>query len=502
MMRPVALLLAVSALVAGCVGTPGESPAATLPPGATKLLPEVTALVHKAGDAASGAPAVDVSAITFDIGHDAGEPTIAIATDGTMFYAASTFDNLCTPENPVRDLCVPRTDILRSTDKGRTWEDVTPYYPGGVVRAHPETGDPMVYIDPVTQRVFDIDQRGGVACYTVTYSDDLGDSWTGAFPACDAPPADHQTIVAAKPRVLPAGPLYPNFVFVCWNQVYATACVRSMDGGTTFQRVQPPYEGVAPGEDCIVGPVASALVGHLKASADGVLYLPKEHCGQPLIAVSADDGVSWQRALVSDMPALGNDPAVAVDTSGNVYYVFQSEETSHILLATSTDQGATWSAPVDVTPPGITAAHLPALAAGDDGRLALAWVGTDDPEGFEADLAEDETPNATWHGYISVITDALSPAPTVTTVRVNPADDPLVRGRCGPGRCPGLTDFIDVQIDADGRVWAPFVDACIDACASDPEAENNADAGFLAALRTGPGLRADVTTLAPFDAQG
>lgn len=482
------VLLAPLVLLAGCTGAPGEAPAAQADD-ALRLVNDVEALVHRAG-AVGGRLAADVAAATFPLDHDAAEPTIAITSDGTLFYAAATFDNLCGPPNPVLG-CLPRTDILRSRDRGLTWEDVTPFLPGGVARAHPETGDPMVYVDPTTDRVFDIDQRAVVGSYTVSVSDDLGGSWQGPFVACNEPPCDHQTIVAAKPRTLTTT-LYENVVLVCYNQVHSTTCQRSLDGGMTWQRTAPPFLGVAPEGVC------GGSVGHLRAAQDGTLYLPKDQCGRPALAITQDDGLTWRVVEVANVVLVGMDPVVQVDRAGNLYYAFLAEEDSHLHLATSVDQGATWSEPVDVTPPGLTAAHLPALAAGDAGRLAIAFVGTDDPEGFErSPEVELRDANATWHGYLSIVTDALSPTPTIVTVRVNPLDDPLVRGRCGPGRCPGLTDFIDVAMDPEGRPWAAFVDACSAPCAAAERVENDMSAGFVATIARGPGLLESAPSLAP-----
>lgn len=483
----VLLLTALFVLVAfaGCVA-PGADvdPAAELPAATGLQVKDAPALVHVAGDALSGQAALEVEATSLYIGHDAAEPTLGVTSEGVLFYAAATFKN----DVAGQPFPLPRTDILRSVDSGRTWEDVTPYLPGGVVRAHPETGDPYVYVDPATDRVFDIDQRMAVGSYTVSFSDDDGESWTGPFVACDAPPCDHQTIVASKPRALPTAG-YPSIVMVCYNQVHSVACQRSLTGGAGFERATPPFRGIDENGFC------GGLHGHLKASADGVIYLPKDHCGIPMVAVTKDDGVTWTVSTVSDLPAGGGpDPVIATDAEGNVYYAWINPDDGHLSMSTSTDQGATWSEAVDLTPPGVTAAHLPAIAAGDAGQVVLAYTATDDPEGFEGDVDPDQR-NATWHGYLSLVQDALSPKPAVLTVRVNPADDPLVRGYCGPGRCPGMYDFIDVIVDAQGRPWAAFVDACTEDCARDPKEKNNAREGFVATLGRGPSLRAGMAPL-------
>jgi len=501
-------LAALALLVVGCT-----APGAQQVPDPTKDAPvdmrSVASLVHVGGDNLS-ARVADATAYARFVNHNAGEPTLGITKDGSIFYAAITFANdlagqdLCqsTPAGTA-PTCLPRTDILRSDDAGATWKTVTPYAPGGVVRAHATTGDPYVYVDQDTGRVFDIDQQD-IACYILSSSDDKGASWVGPTDACFDAPADHQTVVAAKPRTVPATPLYSNLFFLCYNQIADSLCVRSADGGLTFQPTNPPYQSIpsaAPNETDPTNPdlaVCSGLVGHLKAAQDGTVYLPRRNCDQPLVAVTQDDGLTWTVSQVSKRKTyfgggatIGADPAVAIDAKGVAYYVFQAAD-GNLYLHYSKDQGKTWSPGVDVLAPGLSVGHLPALIAGDEGRVALAYVGTDVQDGYAA--SKENMTNATWDGYLAIITNASSEKPTIVTTRVNDHVDPLVRGACGPGRCPGLYDFIDVQVDKDGRPWAAFVDACYKKCATpegtDKDNSRGGGLGFIATLATGPGLKA------------
>lgn len=384
----------------------------------------------------------------------AGEPNIGIAKDGTIYSTVMS-------------------GTVRSTDRGKTWADITP--PG-----HVATLDPFLYVDKATGRVFKSDLAG--TCQLLSFSDDRGTTWSSLPAACNL--SDHQSITAGPPISSPTVG-YPNVVYNCSQTVgyngysFASGCDRSLDGGRTFVPTgtfafadPSPYGAGEGSGDSGIPAHCIGDVGAIHAGADGTLFVPRGWCGQPWLAISRDEGVTWTRTQVGKngmnttlsggfgfvAPGSGQSDyqaTVMSDKAGRVYFFWVALDRLPY-LAVSYDGGKTFGKPVRVSPPDVREAWGPAIDIDDKGRLGLAY------------MASTNSPGAPWMGnyrevsftgYLARIDKPTAARPKVVTAPVTPADAPLAFGACGPGRCNnGILDFIDVALAPDGSVWGAFVD--------------------------------------------
>ena len=434
------------------------------------------------------------------VGFQAGEPTLGVDKDGSIFFQALDGGPL----------------VARTNDGGRSWKDVSPMLEGR--KRHPESLDPYIYVDPATDRVFTYDFLFG--CSEISYSDDKGETWTTTVINCGL--MDHQNLFAGPPTVSPTAG-YPNVVYTCSTQfgatIYSVAsmCLKSLDGGLTFVptgsfpfTTQPEEEN-----DLGVDGYCHGAVGHGYVGPDGTVYLPKGLCGQPWLAISHDEGATWERVQVADngMPqtAIGvyeHEASVAADAKGNVYYFWIGNDRMPY-LAVSNDGGKTWGKPINVGPPGLKEASLPKLDVGATGKVAIVYYGSMNSPGEPFPQADDCKPDmaacfsalfflnpadperykdVTWNGYMTVTTDALAKRPRFVTASMNDPGDPFVRGTCGPIRCKAVYDFIDVVIDRHGVPWAAYVDICIQQCA-EGGTDNMGNEGVLGTMTNAPSLR-------------
>lgn len=476
----VLLLLAVG--LAGCLAsTPDAAPADTAPgvPAAPAACDRNrTAVAHHPGAVPVEDPdgPVPVPCLS-KTGFHSREPTIGIAADGTLFhYPAMTGGNF------------QPTGVAISSDEGRTWELSLPTVAGQ--STHPVSFDPYLYLDPRTDRVFTNDIVVPPNCKTLSWSDDHGDSWSHGTSACTQ--TDHQTIFAGPP-VSSSTMDYPTVVYECAINAVAlagastmTTCHKSLDGGRTW---------IPTGEPAFMTPtdrlpeVCHGASGHGFVDGDGTVYLPKGMCGQPMLAISEDEGRTWRRMRVAETTMAGHDAGVAADPAGHIYYLFVDAEDRLPHLTLSRDGGETWTDPVMVGHPDINEASQPEMIVGGEGRVAFVYMGTTNGPGapFDGDYSD-----VTWNAYVGMTVDALSEDPLIHSAPVNdPDEDPFVLGECSNGRCQGVQDFMDVRIGPNGTPYGAFVDDCLgpgDRCLRYEETIDTHRMGAVGWLEGGPTL--------------
>jgi len=158
-------------------------------------------------------------------------------------------------------------------------------------------------------------------CVVVSFTDDQGLTWTSADPVCDAD-ADRPRVITSVPVTSsPTG--YPSLVHLCYfhSSADGQSCLRSLDGGRTFR----PTGEIAP-DGCDSG-VSGALFGHLATDHTGALYLARMSCRRPVVAISRDEGATWDEHAIGPPGWNGyGETAVAVDEDGVVYGLWISND--------------------------------------------------------------------------------------------------------------------------------------------------------------------------------
>jgi hypothetical protein len=181
----------------------------------------------------------------------------------------------------------------------------------------------------------------------------------------------------------------------------------------------------------------------------------------------------WQSSNVTgDTPAVF--PWLNLDARGNLYAVWVTGGVVYLSVspidapqnnpAVGGRPATFWTPKARVSLPAVTSAVFPAVTAGDAGRIAIAYMGSEDcatPGASDNCQAE-----ATWNTYTAVITDALSlaRAGATTTIVSGKVNHRVVhRGSvCTSGTtCTGdrsLLDMLDLGFDEAGRVAVVFMD--------------------------------------------
>jgi len=404
----------------------------------------------------ASAPALGVC--RFETGARAMEPSFAFARDGhTILYQGWVLRDAAPGGAP------PYPVVTRSSD-GVRWTRVSPLGPVTSL-------DPYIYADARTGRIFSVNflADGQPVGATVSHTDDAGDHWITSV--LGGAGFDGESIGAGPPATSkPIG--YADVVYYCTGTTPGSSpplttpvCSRSLDGGMTWLPTgRLPWPLTGPSD--VFGPWA----GNPVVGPDGTVYLPKRFAGQPELAISHDEGLSWRRVRIASNGSAGAANRVAVDAAGNVYYTWSGS--NHLpYVAFSRDGGVSWSAPVAIAPPGVVEGDVPRIAAFAPGKVAVVYLGSTNAPGKPPYFAycdvllsrcsEGAYADVRWSGYLAEIDDLFSASRVVRTGTVNDPAAPLFVGGCSAdGACMADLDFIDVHFDGAGHPWGAFVDDC------------------------------------------
>jgi hypothetical protein len=319
------------------------------------------------------------------------------------------------------------------------------------------TFDPILFTDWRTNRTF-VSQLLPSKISLMAFTDNDGDTWTPSMGAGVNAGVDHQTVGGGpfKPGVLLRGPLtaYPNAVYYASQDIGLAEVALSRDGGMTFDVAVPMWNLTQ----------CNGLHGHLKVAPDGTVYVPNKNCGgQQAVAVSEDNGLTWNIRKVPGSSGGTTDPSVGIGSDGTVYFGFVNGDGT-ARAAVSHDRGLTWSASANIgASHDVHNAAFAAATAGDGDRGAIFFLGTTAPgaSGVGTDMAF----NGTWYGYIATTYDGGATWITVNATNNDPAQRGVVctQGTTCPDGTRNLLDFNDLEIDRRGRPLAAFADGCVTA---------------------------------------
>ncbi len=456
-------------------------------------LPEGTFITGSDGLAIEGEP-LAMDFVFSNVGEQGAEPSIGVTSSGCIFFIAF--------EKP-----------MRSCDHGQTWTNTRD------ITQAPFTNDPYGWVDPITDRVFNIHMMGLQTTW-VGWSDNDGETWAGNPHDSGTTPLNDHIKLGSGPWT-GEGPygtagdvssnIYETAVYFCFNKLLYISCYTSYDGGATFE---------AGGDIVGLATTNGGLHGAITSAPDGTVYLPPR-VATPAIIFSKDNGLTWEeRTMGEDVgtPNPRKNGEVATDTESNAYNIWVGGDQG-VYMSRSMDSGNTWEqTSIRISPTEVISATFPHTSAGDPGRIAITYLGSENA----SELGQPNIDGEPWDGnahyapsnvshylYVTYSLNALDPEPVFHTMRVSP--DPVQVGSIclNSGDCRdiggsnrNLLDFNDLHIDLEGRVYIAFADGCTGTCANgnDTTPENSRSRqGSMYYLSNGPSLYESVGELAEFE---
>jgi hypothetical protein len=413
-------------------------------------------------------------------GVGAAEPTLTVSKTGSVTYAPVF------PDDGV--------GLWQTHDHGQSWNFLFPADATGAMHGRAQ---PYLYLDPKTDRQFfastALGGTHGNPGFDLSWSADDGVSWNYVNVAANT--SDWAKIYAGPPATSTTVG-YPTVVYLSAPSPISTplngagpsfqAVYKSLDGGVTWASVGGEALTLQPA--LVPGCTANEWIiyGNGVVGPDGTVYISLHRCGRLAIAISGDEGATWNvvdipgtslpqfdssniAGIVTSPNMLLTEP-LAADSDGTLYMVWP-DDTKLFKLSVSRDKGLTWSAPVVVSEPSVTSVVYGSVAVKAPGTIAIAYYGSEDGTRFD--------------GYMAESLDALAPAPHFSSARVSDPSDPLFPEGYDVGYVRlfsggDLHEIVKVEYAPNGDIWAAFakdmcpgLGAATDNCTWDMAAHTN-----------------------------
>ncbi|HEY4282694.1 MAG TPA: hypothetical protein VGM62_06470, partial [Chthoniobacterales bacterium] len=424
--------------------------------------------------------------------------------------------------------------IWHSLDGGKTFKWVVGATPleGKVTTCH-GGGDTEILVDDNSRLYFN---DLTLANFSTARSDDLGATFTCSntgvpdtvvdrqWYAIDGDPLNGGSLYLTNDEIGPGAPMCGNSAGNNVLVMYRSPVTGAL--GTTAGIEFGPANHVSALASCDEGimgnnevsPVATTLgqpnglggyatlsapVKHVYVIHDNALFnkIMIGRCfpvafGPPVANVSDLSGLNCTDLPVADLGANqktgGSFPTMTIDKAGNLYAVWEQAPidangniTGDTVLkySYSTDQGNTWSAPIQIETSGSADGVLHNnvfawIAAGDDGRVNMAWYGTpglsnpnDQSCGVNAPLPPAQGKNINgpdsvdglWSLWVVQSTNAHATVPTFT-VPIRASAHHIHRGSIQTvmgGQCGNraLGDFLQLRTGSKGEAQISYGDS-------------------------------------------
>jgi BNR/Asp-box repeat len=307
--------------------------------------------------------------------------------------------------------------FARSTDGGRTWD--APVNLPGTVGSNVNTWDPAVAVAPDgTVYASFMLARNGQYYPVVDASFDHGVSFTQSSQLIPPDPKNwgDRDFIAVGPDgtvyvTWDYGPERTSISYICSSSgscAFATGDLnvvlqKSTDGGKTWSQMSD----ISPGFPASGGDSAPLVVepdGRIDVLYQGYqITNTTTYTMNPAYSYftsSINGGATWS-APVAVGPQAGTmslaewwiDGAIGIDTAGNLYATWDTQGTNSNgtandtgWLSFSTDHGARWSAPIQVTPDQLSVPHIMEVTGGGTGVAYISWLSDANPAGYALDL--------------------------------------------------------------------------------------------------------------------